>query len=154
MTRRMMKYPLAIVVLMLAAGVSAVRAQGKPVPAAAVTAADHKASPAYAELRLKKAELESELESLLTEYTEEYPKIREARATLGFVQKEIDRLAAAGPGAMPRLTPALGKLMVRKAEMETEVWRLLETMQPAHPDVKRAKRRVEIFEAAIKEILG
>lgn len=148
-----MRHLLVVFCLLLAFGISAVWAQGKPVPA--VTAVvDYKASPAFAELRLRKAELESELESLLTEYTEEYPKIKEARATMGFLQKEIDRIAATGPNAGQRLTPALGKLMVRKAELETEVWRLLETLQPGHPDVKRAKRRVEIFEGAIKDILG
>lgn len=115
---------------------------------------DYKASPAFAELRLKRAELESELEAYLLEYTDEFPKIKELRATLGFLQKETERLAGVGANAAQRLTPALGRLMVRKAELETEVWRLMETLQVAHPDVKRAKRRVDIFESAIKEILG
>ncbi|MGD9564218.1 MAG: hypothetical protein AB7F88_15005 [Pyrinomonadaceae bacterium] len=113
---------------------------------------DHKGSPAFAEIRLKQAELESELEAYLIEYTDEYPKVKELRATLGFLKRESERLA--GANSVQRLTPALGKLMVRKAELETEVWRLSETLQRAHPDVKRAKRRVEIFESAIKEILG
>jgi hypothetical protein len=147
-----MRKKIAAILCVMIAGTTAGWAQAKSARAGA--SVDYKASPAFAELRLKKSEIESEVESLSVEYTEEYPKLREARATLGFVQKEIDRLAALGPNAAPRLTPALGKLMVRKAELETEVWRLLETLQPAHPDVKRARRRVEIFEAAIKEILG
>lgn len=117
------------------------------------TSVEYKASPAFAEIRLRKAELEAELESLLLEYTEEYPKIKEIKTSLSLLQKESDRLSNASGGAQ-RLTLALGKLMVRKAELETEVVRLLESLQPGHPDVKRAKRKVEIFEAAIKEILG
>lgn len=151
MTRRI-TIQMAAVILTVAAGAIAGWAQAKP--STSGTAMDHRASPAFAELRLKKAELESELESLLLEYTDDFPKIKEIRATLGFLQKEIERLATVGPAGSQRLTPALGKLMVRKAEMETEVWRLSEMLQPAHPDLKRAKRRVEIFEAAIKEILG
>lgn len=118
------------------------------------TSVEYKASPAFAEIWLRKAELEAELQGYLLEYTEEYPKIKEIKTSLSLLQKESDRLSNAGPGGAQRLTLALGKLMVRKSELETEVVRLLESLQPAHPDVKRAKRKVEIFEAAIKEILG
>ncbi len=113
-----------------------------------------KSSPAFAELLLKKTEVQSELESLILEYTEDYPKVSELRQTLVLIQKESDRLTAVKPADSGKLTLALGKLMVRKAELETELWSLLKTYKDEHPDVKRAKRRVEIYEAAIKEILG
>lgn len=125
----------------------------KATPASATN--EFKASPAYAELRLRKAELESELEAMLLEYTEEFPKVKEIRISLGLLAKESDRLQSAGSrGGSQRLTLALGKLMVRKVELETDLQRLLENLQPAHPDAKRAKRKVEIYESAIKEILG
>ena len=44
--------------------------------------------------------------------------------------------------------------MVRKVEAEVDLWRLQQSYADGHPDVKRAKRRLEIFEKAIKEILG
>ncbi len=44
--------------------------------------------------------------------------------------------------------------MVRKVDAEVELWRLQQALADNHPDVKKAKKKVEIFEAAIKEILG
>lgn len=128
------------------------QAQPKTTPASATN--EFKASAAYAELRLRRAELESELEAMLLEYTEEFPKVKEIRISLGLLAKESERLQAAGSRGTQRLTLALGKLMVRKVELETELSRLLENLQPGHPDAKRAKRKVEIYESAIKEILG
>ena len=112
------------------------------------------ASPAYAEILLRRTELESELESLILDYTEEFPKVKEIRQELGFLKRESDRLAAVKPAESSKLTLALGKLIVKKAELETDVWNLMKAYNEAHPDVKRAKRKVEIYEAAIKEILG
>jgi len=53
-----------------------------------------------------------------------------------------------------KLTVALGKLLVRKVEFEVELWTLRKTFQEAHPDVRRAKKKADIYEAAVKEILG
>ena len=113
-----------------------------------------RSSPAHAELLLKKTELQSELESLLLGYTEEYPKVVEIRYSLTILQKESNRILAVKAAESSKLTLALGKLMVRKSELETDLWQLLRTYKEGHPDVKRAKRKVEIYEAAIKEILG
>ncbi|MCC7309270.1 MAG: hypothetical protein IT173_17045 [Acidobacteria bacterium] len=139
--------------LVLTFGFVECRAQAKPQPLK-TAAAGYKSSAAFAELRIRQAELEADVESLLEEYTEEYPKVKEIRSVLTFLRIETDRLANAAPGSQERLSAALGKLMVKKAEMQAELVRLLETLQPAHPDVKRAKRKLDIFEAAIKEILG
>lgn len=123
----------------------------------AVTADDLSAirsSPAYAELLLRKTELESELEALILDYTDEFPKVVALRSELGLLEKEFDRVKAVKPADAGKLTLALGKLMVKKAEMATELAALLKSYKEEHPDVKRAKRRVEIYEKAITEILG
>jgi predicted nuclease with TOPRIM domain len=125
--------------------------KNKTVPPTA--AQNAKSSPAYAEVLLRKTELLSELESLLVEYTEEFPKVKELRFESGLLQKETDRLLAVNAAEGSKLTAALGKLMVRKCELETDLWSLLKQFNDQHPDVKRAKRKVEIFEAAISDIL-
>lgn len=111
-------------------------------------------SPAYAEILLKKTEMQAELESLVAQYTEDYPQVKEASATLAFLDAATARLLGVKPADAPKLTLALGKLMVRKVELQTELWKLSLTYKEEHPDVKRAVRRVEIYEIAIKEILG
>ena len=110
-----------------------------------------KSSQAYSEVLLQKTELTAELENLLLDYTEEYPKIKELRFELGVLQKELDRMLMVSDTA--RLTPALGKLIVRRARLATDLWNLQRQYADEHQDVKRAKRKLEIFEQAIKEIL-
>ncbi|MEJ7846898.1 MAG: hypothetical protein WKF92_02290 [Pyrinomonadaceae bacterium] len=113
-----------------------------------------RSSPAYAEVVLRRTELTAELESLLLEYTEDYPKVAEMRYSLAILQKDRERILAVKAAESIKLTLALGKLMVRRAELETELWQLLKIYKEEHPDVKRAKRKVEIYESGIKDILG
>lgn len=126
-------------------------------PAAAITpdaAQILKGTPAYAEVLFRRTELESDLESLLVDYTEDYPKIKEIRLELSLIRKETNRLLAIKSADAPKLTLALGKLIVRKVTLQSELDALLLQYKDQHPDVKRAKRKVDIYEAAIKEILG
>lgn len=113
-----------------------------------------KSSPAYAEIVLRRTEMEAELESFLVEYTDEYPKVRELRQGMLYLGAESDRLLKIRPEKASALTLALGKLIVRKVDAEMELWRLQQGFADGHPDVKRAKRKLEIFEKAIREILG
>ena len=113
-----------------------------------------RSSPAYAELLLKRTELTASLESLILEYTEEFPKVKEDRFVLTLIDRETDRLAKMKSADMQKLTLALGKLIVRKIELETDLWNLQKNYKDEHPDVKRSKRKVEIYETAIAEILN
>jgi uncharacterized protein involved in exopolysaccharide biosynthesis len=111
-------------------------------------------SAAYAELLLRKTEVQSNLESLVLEYTEEYPKVKELRFVLGLIDRDIARLGQVKMADAGKLTLALGKLIVRRIELETDLWNLQRSYKDEHPEVKRAKRKVEIYEAAISEILN
>ena len=119
-----------------------------PLPSGAV-----KSTPAYAEILLRRTERESELEELLLDYKEEYPKVKELRFEIGSLQKEMNKLTAVYAAASGKLTLALGKLLVRKTEIETDLWNLRQLYNDDHPEVKRARRKVEVYERAIKEIL-
>jgi uncharacterized protein involved in exopolysaccharide biosynthesis len=112
-----------------------------------------KASPAYAELLLRKTERESELEEFAIDYTEEYPKVKEIKYELSLITKEMDKLLAVSAADAGKLTLALGKLMVRKTELETDLWNLSRQYNADHLEVKRAKRKVAAYEKAIREIL-
>ncbi len=112
-----------------------------------------KFTPAYAEVLLRKIERESELEEFLLGYTEEFPKVKEIRFELSLLQKEMDKITTVKASEAGKLTLALGKLIVRKIELETDLWNLRLQYKDDHDEVKRAKRKVEIYERAIKEIL-
>ena len=110
-----------------------------------------KSSPAYAELLLRRTERESELEEFLLDYTEEFPKVKEIKFELSLINKEADKILAVQTSESGKLTLALGKLLVRKIELETDLWNLRRQYNDDHPEVKRAKRKVEVFERAIKK---
>lgn len=140
--------------VLLAANFCAAQAGGKTKTVANVektSAQAVKSSPAYAEVLLRKTELAAELESLVPDYTEEYPKVKELRFQIALLQKDLDKLLAAGDAS--KLSLPLGKMFVRRAELATAVWKLQTEYTDETPDVKRAKRKVEIFDKAVKEIL-
>jgi len=152
------KLPLIIAAILFSAIVcGAQTGPAKPKPAPTVSTKDLqpiRSSPAYAELLLHKTELESDLDSLLIDYTEEYPKVKAIRVELGFLKVEMDRLFAVNAADSGKLTLALGRLMLRKVELETQLDALRAQFKDDHPDVRKAKKKVETFESAIKEILG
>ena len=141
-------------VLLLCASVAAPAQTTKRATPPVAVDQSSKTTAAYAEIALKRADVEAELESLLVEYTDEFPKVRELKYSLTRVDAEVARLAAIKPAERDRATSALGKLMVRKVEAELELWKLSQDYADTHPEVRRAKKKVEIFERAIKEILG
>ena len=148
---------IAIFTILIFGGLTVVSAQAPQKKNASAPVGDNQAvrsSAAFSEVILRRAELEADLESQLMEFTEEYPKVKADRYTLSQLQKQLDVLMATKPADVSKLTLALGKLMVKKAELDTDLWSLQQGLADGHPDVKRAKRKVEIFDKAIKDILG
>lgn len=144
--------PLFLVIFLLFT--TAIFAQKQPQTQNAAQAADVvRGSAAYAEVLLKKTDLESELESLLLDYTDEFPRVKELKQSLSILQRDADKILATKASNAGRLTQALGKLIVRRVDLETDLWELLQSYKEEHPDVKRAKRRVEIYDRAIKQII-
>ena len=112
-----------------------------------------KSSPAYAELLLRRVERESELEEFALNYTDEFPKVKEIKFELNLINQEMDRIMAVNAADVGKLTLALGKLMVRKTEIGTDLYNLHLQYTDERPEVKRLRRKIEIYEKAIKEIL-
>jgi uncharacterized protein involved in exopolysaccharide biosynthesis len=112
-----------------------------------------KSSAAYAEVLLRRTEVQAEIESLLQSYTETHPKVVDLRAELTPLERDIERLMAVRSSETGKLTSALGKLIVRRASLQSEFDRLARSYSKDHPEVKRAQRRVEFFDAAIAEVL-
>ena len=112
-----------------------------------------KSSPAYAEILLQKVTLEAQLEDLRVAYTETFPKVIETRFRLNIIEQALNKILAVKPSESSKLTLALGKIILQKVEYDTEYEDLRKKYNDEHPDVKRAKRKVEIFDKAIKEIL-
>ena len=144
----------AIVLLAVFVTAAAVSGQTNRKPVSPVIDPDVKATAAFAEVALKRTDFEAELEALLVDYTDEFPKVKELKYALTTIEAESARLMAIKPSERGKATSALGKLMVRKVEAEVDLWKLQSDYADTYPEVRRAKKKVEIFEKAIREILG
>lgn len=113
-----------------------------------------KSSPAYAEILLRKTELLADIDAFGADYTEASPKMIELRAELASLDKSLEKVFAVRPSETGKLTQALGKLIVKKAAFDADLSRLLRTYSKEHPEIKRAQRKVDRFDAAIGEILN
>lgn len=141
-----------VLALLLVCGVTA--AAQAPSKSAPVASNGAQATPAYAEILLKSTAVEAELEGVLLDYTEDFPRVKELKYEHGLLEKEKGRMKAMKPDQVPKLSLALGKLIIQRIELETDLWKLRENYREEHPDVRRAKRKLEIFEKAIAEILS
>jgi len=112
-----------------------------------------KGTPAYAEVLLRKTELLADLEAYTPDYTEANPKMLELRAELASIDKSLARILSVKPAQAGRLTEALGRMMVKKAALEADLQRLSRQYNKDYPEVKRAQRRVDLYESSIADIL-
>lgn len=138
-----------LILTILAASAAVAFAQNSAADQAAI-----KGTPAYAEVLLRKTELLADLEAYSPDYTEANPRMLELRAELASIDKSLTRVLAVKAVDFARLTEALGRMMVKKASLEADLSHLSRQYNKDYPDVKRAQRRVELYESAINDILG
>jgi hypothetical protein len=112
-----------------------------------------RSSAAYAEVLLRMTEVRAELESIAPDYSEASSRLIDLRSELEILNKAARRLSTTAPVDSAKLTLALGKLLVRKASLDADVARLLRTYKADHAEVRKVLKKVEIFEAAIKEVI-
>lgn len=145
-------------VIAAAAVVSASAQVAKPVPPKpsasrpATAANDYRSSPAYADILVERTRVQVVIEDLGASYKDDFPPLVEARYELSLIDRDVKRLAAVKDLSL--LTPALGKLILAKLEAEVALWKVRDRFQDAHPDTQRAKRKVDIYEKAVAEIIG
>jgi uncharacterized protein involved in exopolysaccharide biosynthesis len=138
---------LATVVIFLTVGV-----QGQTMPEADVSGSV-RSSAAYAEVMLRRTSLQADLEALLLDYKEEFPRVRSLRREIEILDESVEMLMKLPLSSNGKMTSAVGKLIVRRAELETESSEKSARYGDTHPEVRRAKKRVEVFERSIRELL-
>lgn len=138
--------PFSVVLMLVAAG-QAISQKAAPMSELV------RATPAYSEILLRKTELSAELESLAADYTDESPKIQDLRFEVATLERAMQRLAAVKTSEAGKLSLALGKLLVKRASLEAELQRLLRGKNAENVDVRRVRKKIEVFDNAIREIL-
>jgi len=112
-----------------------------------------RSSAAYAEIMSRRTSLQADLEALLLDYKEEFPRVRMLRREIAILDSAIETLMKLPISANGKMTATLGKLIVKRAELETESAETMERYGEGHPEVRRARKRVEVFDRSIREIL-
>lgn len=150
---RIMKYFIFFTLLFIFTfGVSA-QTNNKNVDYSTPTSKAIKSSPAYAALILQRTVLKAELEEMLVTYTEDFPKVRDTRHEIDLINYELTRLLETKVTDSCKLSDSLGQLMLKKTAVEMELWELKKKYNDDHPDVLRTKRKLEIYEKAVAEVL-
>jgi uncharacterized protein involved in exopolysaccharide biosynthesis len=113
-----------------------------------------RASAAYSEVLLRRTEVRADLADAEASYTETHPKLFELRAEMQAIDRAAERLINVPAADVGKLTFGLGRLLVRKAALESDLARLRRNYNKEHPEVLRSVRRIQVFENAIAEVLA
>lgn len=148
-----MKYFLFFILFFAFSIAAAAQTDGKKIDYSTPTSKAIKSSPAYAALVLHRTVLRAELEEMLVTYTEDFPKVKDARHEIDLINFEMTRLLDTKVTDSCKLSESLGQLMLKKTEAEMALWNLKKKYNDDHPDVLRAKRKLEIYEKAVAEVL-
>lgn len=118
-----------------------------------VTNSALKSSAAYGELIAAQAEAKVDLKILLFDYKEAAPQVVAKQKLIESYKTEIAKLEAMPATIAPKLTLALGRLLVKKIEAEAELNDLIEEYAEEHPSVKKARVRFQVFTEETNKLL-
>jgi uncharacterized protein involved in exopolysaccharide biosynthesis len=110
-------------------------------------------TPAYSLLVQRKVKVQAELETLLAEYSSDWPPAKRLQFELDTLKVEMKKLAETDEAQIPKLTNGYGTLLLRRAALESEIESLSQEQGSDWPDVKQKRRELELLDNELKEIL-
>jgi hypothetical protein len=108
---------------------------------------------AYVELLVSKTVSEADLQILLVDFNEEAAQVKEKRFELALLEQTMKNIETVPADKLPKLTSAVGKLLVRRIEAEARLKTLIGAYAEQHPLVQKGRIRVQVFGDAIKKLL-
>jgi peptidoglycan hydrolase CwlO-like protein len=114
---------------------------------------DPRTSEAYSLLIQRKAKLQSELETLLREYSGEWPAAKQLRFELDSLKGEMEKMAAVDQSKVSKLTAGYGGLILRKVSLSGEIDTLLREQSSEWPTTKERQRELELLDREIQKIM-
>ena len=112
-----------------------------------------KTTPAYSLLVQRKVKVQAELETLLAEYSSDWPAAKKLQFELDALKAEMKKLADTEEGQIPKLTNGYGTLLLRRAVLESEIQSLSQEQSSDWPDVKQKQRELELLDNELKKLL-
>jgi hypothetical protein len=117
---------------------------------AAGSETDPRTTEAYSLLIQRKVKVQAELESLLSEYTSDWPKAKRLQFELDTLKTEMKKMSEVVKPEVLKLTSGFGSLILRKVSLATDIHMLAEEQGVDWPLLKDKQRELELLE---KEIL-
>ena len=152
-TKKMMIFMLLLICASLTANAQHWDQLSTDQPTPSDTSRKIRSSPAFAELILRRAELEATGEELLVLYEVDARQVKENRFELVMIDRDLKTISSTCEAQTDKLTLSLGKLLVRRATLAKEHWVLKSRYGDAHRNAQIALRKLKIFDRAIDEIM-
>lgn len=111
-------------------------------------------TPAYTLLVQRKVKLQAELETVLAEYSSDWPPAKRLQFELDALKVEMKKLAETDEAQIPKLTNGYGTLLLRRAALEGEIESLSQEQGSDWPDLKQKRRELELLDNELKKILN
>jgi|GEM_PF-2670531 len=112
-----------------------------------------KTTQAYSMLIQEKVKLQAELESLLIEYSSDWPKSKMLQFKLDTLKSEMKKMAEVEESKVIKLTSGFGSLVLRRITLATEVHVLLEEQGSEWPTFKLKQRELELLDKEIQKLM-
>jgi hypothetical protein len=112
-----------------------------------------KTTQAYSMLIQQKVKLQAELESLLSEYSSDWPKTKKVQFELDTLKSEMKKMAEVEESKVIKLTSGFGSLVLRRIALATEVHMLLEEEGSEWPTYKLKQRELELLDKEIQKLM-
>jgi len=114
---------------------------------------DPKTTPAYSMLIQRKVKVQAELETLLNQYTSEWPAAKRLRYELDAIEAEMNTMAETMAPKIVRLTSGYGSLILRKISLTAELQALLQGYGSDWPEAKTRRKELNLLEGELQEIM-
>jgi hypothetical protein len=112
-----------------------------------------KTTQAYSMLIQEKVKLQAELESLLIEYSSDWPKSKMLQFKLDTLKSEMKKMAEVEESKVIKLTSGFGSLVLRRIVLATDVHTLSEAEGPEWPPLKQKQRELELLDKEIQKLM-
>ncbi len=132
--------------------VSSIPAYAQQVSAKVETNA--KTTPAYSLLVQRKVKVQAELETVLAEYSNEWPPAKKLQFELDALEAEMKKVADTDEAQIPKLTNGYGTLLLRRAALDCEIQSLSQEQTSDWPGLKQKRRELELLDNELKKLIG
>lgn len=115
--------------------------------------AEPRTTPAYATLIQRKVKVQAQLESLLEEYSSEWPQAKTFQFELASLKIEMKKMLEVPDEKVSKLTSGYGTLILRRVSLDAEIQSLLLQYEPTYPGLKEKQRELELLDKETQKIM-